>query len=165
MKSGTAVWQQHLFPLPRPHRTGSQVQSLEGHLGPILFQLPPYARKDTELLREFCGKLPQDLRAAFEFRHPSWVSEDVHEVLAGAGCALCAADTDKDGPGDTAMVPTTNWGYLRLRQETYNEAELATWAEWVRRQPWQEVFVFFKHEDRGTAPKLAEKFAPLLTGS
>jgi len=142
-----------------------QVQSLDSHLGPILFQLPPFFAKDTDLLREFCGKLPQGLRAVFEFRHQSWVCDEVHEALAAAGAVLCTADTDKDGTGHPPLVPTANWGYLRLRRSTYNDPELAAWSERVRQQPWQEVFVFFKHEDEGAAPRLAEKFASLLTGT
>ncbi len=139
-----------------------QVQSLGNHLGPILFQLPPFFRKDTELLREFCGKLPDGLRAVFEFRHETWACDEVHEVLGAARCALCTADTDKDQNGTPPLVPTTDWGYLRLRRETYGDDELSAWAERVRQQPWREVFVFFKHEDEGVAPRLAEKFASFL---
>ncbi len=142
-----------------------QVQSLGTHLGPILFQLPPFFRKDTELLREFCGKLPSGLRGVFEFRHESWESDEVHETLSTSGCALCAADTDSREAAGAPLVPTTDWGYLRLRRATYNDDELAAWAERVGQQPWREVFVFFKHEDEGLAPKLAEKFASLLAGS
>ncbi len=147
-----------------------QVQSLGSHLGPILFQLPPYFRKNTELLQEFMGKLPEGLRAVFEFRHESWATDEVHKALRAGGCALCTADTNKNGedqegeeqqPG-APLVPTTDWGYLRLRRDTYSDEELQAWAERVQKQPWREVFVFFKHEDEGSAPRLAEKFASLL---
>ncbi|MHC4811496.1 MAG: DUF72 domain-containing protein [Planctomycetota bacterium] len=138
-----------------------QVQGLDRHLGPILFQLPPFFRKDIQLLREFLGKLPTGLRAVFEFRHQTWADDEVHAALQGAGCALCTADTHKD-IAETPLVPTADWGYLRLRRETYSEDELQTLAARVRQQAWKEVFVFFKHEDEGAAPRLAARLASLL---
>src|SRR5436305_7587400 len=41
-------------------------ESLEKKLGPVLFQLPPFARKDALKLREFIQILPRDKRVAFE---------------------------------------------------------------------------------------------------
>jgi hypothetical protein len=60
------------------------------------------------------------------------------------------------------VVPTASWGYLRLRKVEYGTSELAVWAERLRSQPWSEAFVFFKHEDEATGPKLAAEFGPLV---
>ena len=98
----------------------------------------------------------------FEFRHQSWVSDDVHGVLHKAGCALCIADHDKDEE-PPEIVSTADWGYLRLRRSGYSPEELKQWAEKVRSQPWQEAFVFFKHEDEGIAPKMAREFLAEFT--
>ncbi len=140
-----------------------QVQSLDSHLGPILFQLPPNLKVDVERLERFLEVLPEATPAAFEFRHESWADEAVHGLLRDRNCPWVQVD-DEGGPASD-LISTADWGYLRLRRETYNDDELAAWAERVRQQPWQEVFVFFKHEDEGTAPRLAEKFASLLTGT
>ena len=125
-------------------------------LGPTLFQLPPNMKKDVGRLREFLALLPRRWRAAFEFRHASWFDDEIYAALRETNAALCVADTD-DGEGQ--VVPTADWGYLRLRREAYDDAALAAWAERVASQPWTEALVFFKHEDEGAGPRLAARFA------
>ena len=56
---------------------------------------------------------------------------------------------------------TADWGYLRLRRVNYSEENLAEWLERVRAQNWDTTYVFFKHEDEGTGPKLAGQFLDL----
>jgi uncharacterized protein YecE (DUF72 family) len=135
---------------------------LGAKLGPVLFQLPPFLRKDAARLRDFLALLPAGQPAAFEFRHPSWFDEEVYEALRAHGAALCAADTDETGDQRAAVVPTAGWGYLRLRRADYDEAALAAWADRVRAQAWDQVYVFFKHEDEGKAPELAARFRARL---
>jgi uncharacterized protein YecE (DUF72 family) len=68
---------------------------LGGKRGPFLFQLPPYFKKDAARLRDFLQLLPRGVRAAFEFRDPSWEDEETAETLRAAGAVLCLADTDE----------------------------------------------------------------------
>lgn len=124
-------------------------------LGPALFQLPPNLKKDRPRLEAFLDALPRDRRCAFEFRHASWFDEDVFELLRGKGAALCIAEDEELA---TPLVATADWGYLRLRRQDYDEAGVAAWAEKVRRQSWSEAYVFFKHEDAGSGPRLAAQF-------
>jgi uncharacterized protein YecE (DUF72 family) len=132
--------------------------ALGPRLGPVLFQLPPFLKKDAARLRDFLALLPEGRRAAFEFRHPTWFDEEVYEALRSRGAALCSSDTDESGKEGAPVVPTAAWGYLRLRRADYGDADLAAWAERVRAQPWEEAFVFFKHEDEGKAPAQAARF-------
>ncbi len=132
-------------------------QTLGANGGPILFQLPPTMRKSADRLRAFCGRLPDGLRAVFEFRHASWFDDEVHAILADRGAALCVADGVEGGAPE--LVSTADFGYLRLRRPDYGAADLDAWAEKVRAQPWREVHVFFKHEDAGAGPRMAEDFA------
>ena len=129
--------------------------------GPLLFQLPPYFKKDTARLRDFLQLVPRPVRAAFEFRDPSWEDEDVTDILRAAGAALCLADTD-DGPAAPPLVATADWGYLRLRRADYDDEALRAWAGRIRAQPWTDAFVFFKHEDEGRGPDLAARLALAL---
>src|ERR1043166_8827815 len=46
--------------------------------GPVLFQLPPQMKKDLPRLEAFLRLLPDSHRAAFEFRNPSWLDEEVY---------------------------------------------------------------------------------------
>ena len=84
---------------------------------------------------------------ALEFRHETWRDEEVHEALRSRNAALVCADTEDSGEGGAPIVPTADWGYLRLRRCDYDDAGLAAWAERIRAQPWKKAYVFFKHED------------------
>jgi len=128
-------------------------------LGVVLFQLPPNMKKDLPRLQAFLKNLPGGVRVTFEFRHPSWFDDEVLALLRENNRALCISDTD-DLP--VAHIDgTADWGYLRLRRVEYSEADLAAWLERVEAQAWKEAFVFFKHEDEGTGPKLAGQFLKL----
>ncbi len=133
--------------------------ALENRLGPILFQLPPNMKKDLSRLESFLAFLPEAAKATFEFRHPTWFDDDVLELLSRKNHALCISDTD-DLPV-SHIDKTADWGYLRLRRVNYSEANLAEWFQRVSDQNWNEAFVFFKHEDEGTGPRLAGQFLQL----
>jgi uncharacterized protein YecE (DUF72 family) len=130
-------------------------------LGPVLFQLPPFARKDAGVLRDFLAILPKAQRAAFEFRHPSWFDDEVFGILSEHGAALCGGDSD-DGDRSPPFVATGKFGYLRLRAPAYDAQSLATWAEKIRAQPFDEAYVYLKHEVLG--PMYAAHLEALLAG-
>jgi uncharacterized protein YecE (DUF72 family) len=131
-------------------------------LGPILFQLPPYLKKDLDRLRRFCDGVAQERAIAFEFRDQSWLEDDVFDALRAHNAALCLADTG-GGPAqnDLPLVATASFGYLRLRRDDYGDADLARWLARIRAQPWEQAYVFFKHEDEGAAPRLARRLMEL----
>jgi uncharacterized protein YecE (DUF72 family) len=128
-------------------------------LGPALFQLPPNLKKDLPRLETFLETLPAGRRCAFEFRHASWFGDDVFQALRAKGAALCIAEDEELA---TPLVATADWGYLRLRRQDYDDAAVAAWAGKVRTQPWTETYVFFKHEDAGSGPRLAAQFLDLI---
>lgn len=132
---------------------------LGDRLGPILFQLPPNLKLDIDRLRAFLDLIPDDIRAAFEFRHESWHDDAVYDALRAKNAALCIAHTEDS---ETPFVPTASWGYLRLRNVIYAGDELNVWADKVRSTSWSDVYVFFKHEDEGTGPALARRFNDLF---
>ncbi len=132
---------------------------LHDRLGVVLFQLPPNSKKDAERLRDFLALLPSTTPAAFEFRHESWFDEEIFDLLRAKDCALVASDTDEKPL--TEIVSTATWGYLRLRRVNYEQEDLAEWMRRVQAQKWKSAFVFFKHEDEGTGPKLAARFIEL----
>jgi uncharacterized protein YecE (DUF72 family) len=136
------------------------ISGLGERLGPVLFQLPPNFKKDTDVLSSFLRELPS-ARAAFEFRHESWFDDEIFEMLKKQNIALCMADTEKLA---TPTVATADYGYLRLRREDYNKIDIERWARFVREQEakWRNVFVYFKHEESGIGPKLAAEMARLL---
>ena len=131
-------------------------------LGPILFQLPPYLKKDLDRLRRFLDRVPSGRAVAFEFRDKSWADEDVVGVLRAHGAALCVADVEEaPASEDPALPATASFGYLRLRRDHYDDADLLRWLARIRAQPWSQAYVFFKHEDEGAAPRLAQRLLEL----
>jgi uncharacterized protein YecE (DUF72 family) len=113
-------------------------------------------RKDLPRLEDFLALLPAEgVRYAFEFRHASWEDDAVYAALRARGVMTCVADTDK---GETPLVATADWGYLRLRRTHYDDGELRAWAERVAAQPWDRAHVYFKHEDQGLGPQFARRF-------
>ena len=123
-------------------------------LGAILFQLPPYLRKDLAVLDEFTSQLPQGVCAAFEFRHASWMDAEVFARLRARNLALCVADSEKFA---TPVEITASYGYFRLRDEGYTPEDLRRWAQVIRASTAAcgDVFVYFKHEEAGKGPKFA----------
>ncbi len=125
-------------------------------LGVILFQLPPNLKLDLPRFEKFLELLPEQTPAAFEFRHPSWFEDEVLACLRARDCALVLSDTE-DGPVPDLMDGVSR-GYLRLRRPGYERSDLASWAQRIRAQAWNEAFVFFKHEEEGVGPALAASF-------
>jgi uncharacterized protein YecE (DUF72 family) len=138
-------------------------RTLGPKLGPLLFQLPPNFVKDLGRLADLLALLPPDLQYAFEFRHLSWLADDVYERLRRRNAALCIADT---GAGTTPLVTTADFGYLRLRDEGYGDDDLRRWAATVRGLAglWRQAYVFFKHEESGIGPAFAQRLDALLAG-
>ena len=129
----------------------------------MLFQLPPYFRKDLAVLDGFLADLPQGTCAAFEFRHASWMDPEVFARLRARNLALCVADSEKFS---TPVEITADYGYFRLRDEGYTPADLARWAGVIRKQAQQctDVFVYFKHEEAGKGPEFARILLEALLG-
>ena len=136
---------------------------LKGKLGALLFQLPPFLRKDVARLEDFLHQLPPGYRTAFEFRNQSWFADDVFECLRRFDVALCLSDHEERA---TPFVPTATFGYARLRRPDYDEAGLAAWAERLEDPStgWSESFVYFKHEAAGRGPELVRALEARLAG-
>jgi len=136
-------------------------KALKQKLGAMLFQLPPFLKKDVARLEDFLHQLPPGFRPAFEFRNQSWFSDDVYECLQRFDAALCIAEhDDRCAP----FEQTANFGYFRLRRSDYSEADLAGWAQRLveATAKWDELFVYFKHEEAGKGALFASKLAALL---
>jgi uncharacterized protein YecE (DUF72 family) len=139
----------------------STTRVLGSRLGPILFQLPPFLRKDVPRLRAFLEALPKGPRVAFEFRHASWFDDEVWSVLRAHDVALCVAEGESL---ESPLVATANWGYVRLRRDAYPDELIADWARRIGGQAWTEAFVYIKH-DEGDAPSVAKRLTSALTAS
>ncbi len=132
-----------------------RAQALGGKFGPLLFQLPPYLKKDLPRLRDFLALLPAGRPAAFEFRNASWQDGEVYEALRAKGAMLCYTDTEEGV--SPPVVATAGSGYLRLRRTHYEESDLGDWAERIAALRLERAYVYFMHEDDALGTVFARK--------
>jgi uncharacterized protein YecE (DUF72 family) len=120
-------------------------------LGPVLWQLPPTFHRDDERLAQALAALPRG-RHAFEFRHASWFTDDVYDLLRSHGTALVIADRPEVKPFQAHEL-TTDWTFVRFhhgsrgRRGNYSERELREWAR--RFEEWRErveVLAYFNND-------------------
>ena len=132
-------------------------------LGPklavLLFQLPPNFKKNADVLRAFLELLPEGTRAAFEFRNVSWLDAETFDALRARNVALCIADSEKM---TTPVEATASYGYFRLRDEGYQDADIEKWAAAIKAFSPNDAFVYFKHEEQGLGPEFARKLMRAL---
>jgi len=117
-----------------------------GKLGPVLFQLPPNLKADVTLLQEFLPALPRAVHAAFEFRHPSWFTDEIFGLLKSNNRALCVAETEERTTPD---VVTADFCYYRYRKPSYTPDERRAMVDRIRQhlEEGRDVFAYFKHEE------------------
>ena len=115
-------------------------------LGPVLFQLPPAVKCDVPLLREYLGLLPRDLRHAFEFRHVSWLTEEVYDTLREHNVALCVAESERL---EVPEVVTADFVYYRLRKPEYTAEDVAVFGARAKEllATGRDLYLMFKHEE------------------
>ena len=133
-------------------------------LGPVLFQLPPQMRCDTALLSAFLENLPEDLRYAFEFRHASWLVDDVYRLLERRNISLCVAESEKL---EVPEVITADFVYYRLRKPEYTAEDvdaIAARAQGLLGQG-KDLFLMFKHEDTPEGALHAEEVLRKVGGA
>ncbi len=131
----TSVFLRSIDPLRTAHR-----------LGPVLFQLPPQMRCDPALLATFLENLPEDLQYAFEFRHTSWLVDEVYRLLEARNISLCVAESEKL---EVPEVITADFVYYRLRKPEYTAEDIGAIAgraqELLAKN--KDLYLMFKHED------------------
>src|SRR6266496_1085577 len=117
-----------------------------GNIGPILFQLPPNFKQDLSVLEGFLGILPRGVKAAFEFRHDSWFSEDAFALLRENNRAICVAETEERMTPD---VVTADFCYYRYRKPEYKPEERQAMVGRIHEHLGQgrDVYGYFKHEE------------------
>ena len=115
-------------------------------LGPVLFQLPPALKCDVGLLKSYLQLLPGGMRHAFEFRNPSWLTEEVYAVLRERNVSLCVAESERL---EVPEVITADFVYYRLRKPDYTEADVDAFAARSREllAAGRDLYVMFKHEE------------------
>ncbi len=132
-----------------------------GKLGPVLWQFPPNFHRDIDRLAAALPKLPPG-RHAFEFRHESWFTDEVYELLRRHGAALVIGNESRRWVS-TPHVRTADWTYVRFhygsrgRHGNYATSEIETWARRIAQ--WRrdtEVYAYFNNDWQGYAIRNAK---------
>ena len=162
----------HMKKLKDPERSSEKffllAERLREKLGPLLFQLPPHWKLNSERLREFLESLPKEHQYVFEFREASWLAPEVFELLRRHKAALCIHDfADMKVPYEL----TARFTYIRFHGPTsaryagwYSTRELKGWAS--RIESWRgrvsEVYAYFNNDPEGAAVKNALELKEML---
>jgi len=135
-------------------------------MGPVLIQLPPFYKANSEVLVRFLKSLPSHHKYAFEPRHESWFSPQIVRILRDHNIALVIADSSKFPILETQ---TADFGYIRfhglnLYESMYNEDDLEKWAVKIKKwsKKWQEVYIYFNNDAQGHAVKNALDLKQIL---
>jgi uncharacterized protein YecE (DUF72 family) len=132
----------------------------------MLWQLPPTFKRDDERLAAALALLPEG-EHAFEFRHPSWFTPDVMDLLRSHRAALVIADRPEIHAFQSHEL-TTEWTFVRFhwgsrgRRGNYSETELREWAERIRSWPVTRSYIYFNNDWEGFAPRNADQLRRLL---
>jgi len=138
----------------------SHIKPLHRQMGPILWQLPPFLRKSPVRLERFVKRLPKGYTYAVEFRHPSWLDEDVFGILRKHNVAHVSVSS----PGmPMNLTVTADFVYVRFHgllngaAHNYSRKELAPWAKHLRRQAQagKSVYAYFNNDANVRAPNNA----------
>src|SRR5438093_1298104 len=101
--------------------------------GPVLFQTPPWLKRDDDRLAMFLASLPRERRSALEVRDASWYVDDVYELLRTAGVALVHAEGERVPSPVETLGSTAPFAYVRLRDRAgYPDAAVDTWTSRLR---------------------------------
>jgi uncharacterized protein YecE (DUF72 family) len=135
-----------------------RLEALGTKLGAVLFQVPSYLHKDAERLRSFFKALPKGLPAAFEFRHASWLDDEVFDLLCKNNHALCVDEANAGAPHRFA---TADWIYLHLQRPDYSDAALVGTCRRAQTTGARHGFAFFDQAADAAAPAIAARFLSL----
>jgi len=150
-------------------RMTAGLHELAGRRGPLLVQLPPTMARDDDRLDWFLARVPSWMRPVVEFRHPSWVDDDVFALLERRGTAYCVMS----GAGLPCILrATANLVYIRLHGPdtgslyagSYSPADTAWWADRIRE--WEgtgrQVYAYFNNDGGGNAVRDADALRAAL---
>jgi len=150
----------------------ANASALKEKLGPVLFQFPASFHADEDRLKRLLRYWSsQDIvpgaRAAFEFRHESWFTDDVLRLLTDANAAVCLADwpeLDREPETTADFVYVRRHGSQRPYTGSYSRNELEKDAGPIRR--WsakgKDVYAYFNNDAFGWALENARTLQELV---
>ncbi|MDX2001086.1 MAG: DUF72 domain-containing protein [Chitinophagales bacterium] len=130
---------------------------LKEKLGPILWQLPGFLKKDINKLEGFCQSISKEFINVIEFRHTSWFDEEVYEIMRQYKVTFSMVSAPDKLPEDAML--TSDIAYLRFHGKDkwydydYSHGELETWAKKLKKLKPKQCFAYFNNDWHANAPR------------
>jgi uncharacterized protein YecE (DUF72 family) len=146
----------------------SRIKPMQKRIGPVLWQLPPFMKKNPDRLEKFLKILPKNFCHAVEFRHPSWYEgEEMFALLRKYKTAHVHLSSRA-----MPMNPTTTADFVYIRfhglkngaAHNYTRAELKPWARFIRKQAraGKNVYAYFNNDLNVRAPDNAKTLVEMV---
>lgn len=144
-----------------------RIEPLRERIGPVLWQLPPFLKKSRSRLDQFLKHLPKNYCHAIEFRHPSWLDEEIFEILRTHHAAFVSVSS-LAMPMNLAV--TADFIYIRFHglenggAHNYTREELKPWASHIRKQAksGKSVYAYFNNDANVRAPNNAKMLMEMV---
>ncbi len=122
---------------------------MQEKIGCVLWQLPGRLQRNDEKLERFCQQLSKAFINVIEFRHDSWFTEPVYDILRKHNVVFCIISA----PGLAEPVVQTHQAiYVRFHGKTawydylYTQAEMEDWAKRIKELQAKQIFVYFNND-------------------
>jgi uncharacterized protein YecE (DUF72 family) len=132
-------------------------ESLEDKLSCILFQIPPQKSKDIDFLKNALSQLDSSKNNIIEFRHPSWIDDEVYDLLKEFSVSFCSVSSSDF---QEELIITSDIGYIRFHGKgpekyrySYSKDELDKWGEKIKNESPKSTFCYFNNDYNANAPK------------
>jgi uncharacterized protein YecE (DUF72 family) len=144
-----------------------RIRPSQKRIGAVLWQLPPFLKKDGERLEKFLRILPKSYRHAVEFRHPSWLDEEIFSTLRKYRAAHVSLSS-KGMPMN--LTVTADFIYIRFHgleggaAHDYTCAQLKPWADYIRKhsKEGKTVYAYFNNDINVRAPDNAKMLMEMV---
>ena len=142
-----------------------RARMLGPRLGPILFQTPPWVKRDDDRLAMFLASLPRDIRSVLELRDPSWYVPEVYDLMRSVNVSLVHAEGERNPSPIETVGTTADFAYVRLRaREGYRKRAIESWARRLREMlaAGKDVYAYFRHDEDGANARAALRLRDAL---
>lgn len=137
------------------------LENLEGKTGCVLWQLPGNLHRNDEKLDRFCSLLSSDFKNVMEFRHNSWFTEPVYDILNKHDIGYCMLSAPEGLPEE--VLATSDTGYVRFHGKDnwydykYSREELNEWAQKLKKLSARRIYLYFNNDAHANAPENAKQ--------
>ena len=139
----------------------TSLTNLGDRLGALMLQFSARLPEEQKGFETLLDSLPKGTPFAVDLKHETWHVPEVEKTVFEIGGTLCLSDYEGVPP---KALPPGRVAYVRLRKETYDDAEREAWGTLLQKEAKErDVYIFVKHEEgRPDDPHVGVGFAQWL---